>query len=208
MIFLHILTKLPIDVIIESSKFVKSYSMEVIMVCNHCHAWLEDDPEICPMCGKRPDEIVRKSFDLYQFIIKISDFLALIMNGINIYLLLSSAHYAKNLTNGLFYAKQVAYIQYPTLIPVDIIFGIFLLILPVITTLSHYWLKKKQNKGLFLTVAGTGAIAAWSILYPIVTYTVTGIRSPVIYFWMVVTTIYVIVTVAFSAYFLKRDLYV
>jgi hypothetical protein len=130
------------------------------------------------------------------------------MNGINIYLLLSSAHYAKNLTNGLFYAKQVAYIQYPTLIPVDIIFGIFLLILPVITTLSHYWLKKKQNKGLFLTVAGTGAIAAWSILYPIVTYTVTSIRSPVIYFWMVVTTIYVIVTVAFSAYFLKRDLYI
>ena len=106
MIFLHILTKPPIDVIIESSKFVKSYSKEVIMVCNHCHAWLEDDPEICPMCGKRPDEIVRKSFDLYQFIIKISDFLALIMNGINIYLLLSSAHYAKNLTNGLFYANK------------------------------------------------------------------------------------------------------
>ncbi len=178
------------------------------MICNNCRSLLKDDPEICPICGACPDKIVRKKFNPYKFIVSVSDILALIMNGINIYLLLSSAHYAEHLANGLFYAKQVAYIRYPTLIPIDILFGICLLVLPIITTLSHYWLKKRQNKGLFLTIAGTGAITAWSILYPIATYTITDIRSPIIYFWMVQITLYIIITVAFSAYFLKHDLYV
>ena len=177
------------------------------MICKKCDTVLLDNPDFCPICGNQTKPQKRRKNPL-KLLIKISDLFAIAMNAVNIYLVVTAAHYATNLSYGLWFAKERMYVLYPALIPTDIIFCILYLILPILTSLSHYFLKKLQRKGMLLTIGATYAIVLCSALYPIITQSITGIQSPVLYFCMIQITLYFIFITAFSAYLIKSKRFI
>lgn len=178
------------------------------MFCPNCRAKIPDDAEICPICNKSTDKPVRKRFNRLKFLVIFSDYFTLVANAINIVLLITASHYAQNLEYGLFFTRIIRYNIDPAIITADIIFGILFLILPIFSSLGHYYMKKLRKFGLIMATCASGAVALCTMLYPFTLFFLTGILSPVLHFMIVQIIITSIVTVALFTYFWKRNSFI
>ena len=178
------------------------------MFCPNCRAKIPDEAEICPICSKSTDKPIRKRFNRLKFLIIFSDYFTLVANAINIVLLVTASHYAKNLEYGLFFARAISHNSHPDLMTADIIFGILFLILPIFSSLGHYYMKKLRRFGLIMATYASGAVALCTMLYPFTIFFLTGILSPVLPFMTVQIIVTSVVTVALFIYFWKRNSFI
>ena len=178
------------------------------MFCPHCHADLYNDAESCPRCGLPTNKPVRKRFNLLKFLVVSSDHLTLVMNGLNIYLLVTGAHYVEHMEYGLMISHFISRAVHPAITATDIIFGILLLIIPIISSLGHYYMKRYRRFGFLMAAYSAAALTLWSILYPFVIFVITDIISPVLMFVIIQTLVYASISAVIFLYLHHTDRFI
>lgn len=152
------------------------------MTCKKCQTLLSDDTVVCPICGMPTVRRKSKQRSLLGLSAIGTDLLTLAMTLVHTYLLATAAHYATDLSQGLWYAKQVAYWFAPLLLWLDILFGILLLAFPILSVIARYQMSHSKKSGLILITVVHAALLVWSICYPLFSYLLTGLVSPVLTF--------------------------
>ena len=150
------------------------------MVCKKCEAVIPDNALKCPACGMRTiNQKIRRSAKLLVFSAISADALSFLMGIINVCILISSAHYVTDLEGFFFSKNQQMYIMYPDLPKLDILFGILVLLLPVLSMFARRKMKYYEKSALIFMTAVHIATLLWGILYLVLCRHITGIVSPV-----------------------------
>ena len=170
------------------------------MICRKCQNELPAGTHICPVCGMRMAPKVSWRIRLLRHSILATDILAIAMILINAYLLVTAAHYAVDLSHGLWYVQQGMYYLYPSLRIVDIAFGIFLMVFSVLSVMARYRMNQARRRGFVLMIVTHVCLLAWGVGYPLVTYAITGIISPLLTFCLIQNLLFAIVSAIITVY--------
>lgn len=152
------------------------------VICKRCNNVVPDDSHQCPACGNVIKVIKSKPLRMFLFTITAADVLAVIMSFINAALLITAAHYATDLHNGIVYASRVAYFSNPLLAILDILYILILLPAPVVSAAARYKIRRANVSGLIMMTAIHFTLFVWSITYPLLSYFITNTVSPVLNF--------------------------
>ena len=170
------------------------------MICRKCQNEIPDGTRICPVCGMRMVHKVSWKIRLLRHSILATDILATAMILINAYLLVTAAHYAVDLSNGLWFVQQGMYYLYPSLRTVDIAFGILLVAFSVSSVMARYWMNQARRSGFVLMIITHICLLAWGVGYPLVTYAITGIISPLFTFCLIQNVLFAMLSAIITVY--------
>lgn len=178
------------------------------MTCKRCQNMLPDNADACPVCGTSTGRSIRKKQRPMKYLILCFDFLALVMNLINAAVWVTAGHSNLHLHANLWYARQVQYQLRPELLVLDIIFAVFLIAIPVVSTMARFHLMKKRRSGVILMLVTHVALLAWSILYPALIHAITGVSSSLLGFLVGQVCVYFLFAGVSSVVILKSDSFI
>ena len=137
--------------------------------------------------------------------ITFSFLIVLVMTAINSYVLITAGHVAAYLRAELWMGREYVYWAYPSLSTWDVVFGVLLIVVPMVAVIARYFLLQERRLGVILMVACMAAQIIWSLEYLLITCSVTEETSPM----LTLTVVQMIVCAALSAvptvYFLRSD---
>ncbi len=177
------------------------------MTCIRCENELPENTKICPVCGELLDPQELAQIRTAKFIVWLSDFLSLIMSGINIFILATSSHYVNFLQGGLWNAKKLAYHVQPGMKLVDALSAMLLLGVLIIFTIARYHMYRERKIGMKLMIISYGCHLLWTALYLVFCFAVTGVLSFVLPFSIIQMAVFFVFAVALSVFFIKSKRY-
>ena len=141
----------------------------------------------------------------YRLITSLNEISAHLMNFLNAYILISASHYTENFEYGILINQALAYITYPDLKTVDILFGILLVTISLGIIMSRYYIRLDDNRGVYLAIICNAVILLWTLIYPLIVKLITGIISPVSVFFIVQASVFAVISVTLSILMLKEN---
>jgi hypothetical protein len=110
------------------------------------------------------------------------DILSMVMALVHALILVSGSHYLNRAAADMFWERQLRYELHPALMAVDIVFAILLIAIPAFSAIMRYNLMRMRGIGRVYLIVTLALALLWGILYPLMTYAVTGIPSPLMGF--------------------------
>lgn len=141
----------------------------------------------------------------YMTVVAIHSAAAHLMNLINLFLLATASHYTIDFTYGILLNKLLVYESHPWFEALDLLFALFLTGITACVIISQGYVKKDEEKGIYLAIGTDIAIVLWSILYPFLSLLITGIVSPMLTFCIIQILVYIAISIFTSVYFLKAS---
>lgn len=141
----------------------------------------------------------------YRRVVAAHSSCAHLMNIINAFLIVTGSHYTEDFTYGILLNKLLIYESHPWFELVEILFEVILLAITPLIIVSHGFIKKCDEKGIYMSVAADIAIVFWSVFYPLLCLALTGVVSPMLTFCVIQIAAYLVIAVASNLYFLKAN---
>ncbi len=169
------------------------------MICNRCNNYVFDDAEVCPICGNIIEIEKSRRIIIAPYVMTAADLLVIIMSFINAIVLILSVHYAVDLNTGTDYS-HLEYLFIPLMPTIDVIFGLALIPLPLLSIAGKYEMRKVNAAGLTKMTIAHCALFVWSVTYPVLCFIVTGIVSPLWIFTLCQIAVYTLLSAATLIY--------
>ncbi|MBQ7010445.1 MAG: hypothetical protein IJN63_01965 [Clostridia bacterium] len=177
------------------------------MTCDRCGISLPNGTVECPVCGTVV--IYKGSKQLRTAsMVHLSDALCLIMNLINLFVLITGAHTVVPEYGGLWQAKRTVFLLHPSMRVAEAVFGVFTVLLLILSTASYYLLRKARRLGVYLMTASHAGLLLWTVLYAVVCGMCTSIKSPFLGFCIAQAAVYLILVIYPTVHLFRScDLY-
>lgn len=140
--------------------------------------------------------------------IGIFSLVALLMNVLNGFFLITASHYTVEYSYGILINKLLTYQIHPVMEAVDIVFGLLLIVIVLMVLFSSYRMIKIDERGYALMIYTDCAIVLWSVLYPWITHAITGILTPMLVFCIIQVLVFIAISVALTIYLLKENYFI
>lgn len=176
--------------------------------CKRCGNEFPDDTEVCPICGTVNKKLHKKNTRFIRALIYIADLLIIVMSFISTVITLMCSHYCMEYEYGIFLAREIYWHEYPALIFIDIFFIIGFVSTSILSVIARYKTNRRNKAGAKMTVCLFAALLLLNVMYPIATYFVTAIVTPILSTTIAICSVFFCVAVVVSILLLKnKELY-
>lgn len=155
------------------------------MTCWRCKNDIPDGSKTCPICNSVQNRKLGFRTGLFFWMMWACPVVSIITNTINLFFLLTSAHYLTDLSYGIFTGRFVLYTYYPELYPMDIVLLIAVFVIYGLIVATAFCAQRKQSSAPVMLLITNIAILLWSLSYLFFSLLITGIISPML-IWTVV----------------------
>ena len=176
--------------------------------CPRCENVFPDNTQSCPVCGTVNRKLFKKKTAVARTLICLSDALVIIMSIINFAILVLCSHYCLVFDYGIFAIHTAYCMEYPALIPIEIIFLIALFVAPVLSVIARKKMMKRQKSGIYMMMSIYAGLLIWTIALPVCTFLATLIVTPILNITIIQIYIFEALAVTLSILLLTRKEFV
>ncbi len=169
------------------------------MICDRCNNYVSDESDVCPICGNIIEIEKSRRILIAPYIMTAADLLVIIMSFINAIFLILSVHYATDLNTSTGFTLPL-YLFIPFMPTIDLIYGLTLIPIPLLSILGKYEMRHVKESGLTKMTIAHCALFVWSVTYPVLCFIITGTVSPIWIFTICQIAVYSLLSAATLIY--------
>ena len=150
------------------------------MTCWRCKNDIPDGSKTCPICNSVQNRKLDFRTSLFFWMMWACPLVTIIANTVNLYFLITSAHYLTDLSYGILIGRFALYNYYPELYPMDIVLLIAVFAIYGLIVVTAFYAQRKKSSAPILLLITNIVIFLWSLSYLFFSLLITGIISPVL----------------------------
>ena len=150
------------------------------MTCWRCTAKIPDGTEICPICGTVQKQKISFRTSFFRWMLWACPLVSIIANTINLYFLITGAHYLLDLSEGILPGRYVMYTYYPALYWMDMVLLAFIWIVYGLIIATAICAQRKKSSAPILLLITNVMIFLWTLSALFCSILITDLISPVL----------------------------
>ena len=150
------------------------------MTCWKCTAKIPDGTAVCPICSAVQNRKVSFRVKFFRWMLWACPLVSIIANTVNLYLLITGAHYLTDLRFGILPGRFDIYTTFPSVYWMDMaLLATIWIIYGLIIAMAVCAQRQKSSAPVMLLITNI-AIFLWSLSYLFFSILLTNIVSPVL----------------------------
>ncbi len=175
------------------------------MTCKKCKQIIPDGTVDCPYCGMHRPERMPSDLRRLYLSMALATVSTFFVSVINFFLNVTAAHYSDVYELGILISKLWAYESIPALEAVDVAFYVVYLLTVAIAAVGYNDARISRRRGAILIALANALALLATVVYPLITYALSDMISPVLWITTVMAIIHTAVSVICTVYLFKSD---
>ncbi len=175
------------------------------MTCKKCKQIIPDGTVDCPYCGMHRPERMPSDLRRLYLSMALATVSTFVVSLLNFFLNVTAAHYSDTYEVGILISKLWAYEAIPALEAVDVSFYVVYLLTVAIVSVGYNDARISRRRGAILIAVANAIALAATVVYPLITYALTDVVSPVLWITAVMALVHAAVSVICTVYLFKSN---